>query len=271
MRRAKLQDSATNSGGAVPIVRKGEVRARVVDYLLKIAPEEVMPKTIARALRIPHNTAKSECMRILAEFDSPIVRTRRGWYRHKISIDTIQGMPGQKRIGFHGIKLEARCNQDNTGYCLTGTYRTYRRRRTWEKCFEGRWVTIVVHERGLVEVWVKASEQCFDYLTFARYQAWVKGLVEFVPESSWFVIQLGVNVDVVGLQLDGLKSVKLSSFLNGWFQIYQKGEDAVRFECHTVPKLTVPELLDMIKRIAEPPSRNSYHPTEPDPDDYSVW
>lgn len=265
-----MQDSATNSRGVAPIVRRGKVRARIVDYLLEIAPDEAMPKTIARVLKIPHNTAKSECNRILAEPDCPLIRTGRGLYRHRMSLNTVRGMPGPKRVEFHGIKLEARCNQDNTGYCLTGPYRTYRKRRTWEKCFEGRWITIVVHERGLVEVWAKASEHCFDYLTFARYQAWVKGLVEFVPESSWFVIQLGVNVDVGGLQLDGLKSVKLSSFLNGWFQIYQKGEDVVRFECHTVPRLTVPELLDMIKRIAEPPSHDSYRPTEPDPDDYSV-
>lgn len=265
-----MQDYATNSRGAVPIVRRGEVRARIVDYLLNIAPQEVMPKTIARVLRIPHNTAKSECMRILAESDSPIVRTRRGWYRHRMSLETVRGMPGQKRIGLHGIKLEARRNQDNTGYCLAGKYRYYNQRRYWKRLFNGHWVTITVHDWDLVEVWVNASKNPLDLPEFERFIGYVTGLLEFVPLSSWHLIQLGYNFDVCGLKLEGLKGARLDVASKAFMQIYQKGEDVVRMECHDVPRMGIVEAMMVFKQILEHPRNESYRPAEPDPDDYSV-
>ena len=228
------------------------MRDAIVDYLYKIAPDEIQPKTMARVLKLNHSTVTKEMHRILAEKDSPVICERRGWYRHKLDIDAIAKLDKGKRIELHGIKLEGTSLNVNTAYSFAGqAKRKYRKRGTFKEMFESRVVTITIHEMGLCEVWINTSEVPMEFHQFDRFQAWVKGLLDFVDPFTWKITQLGLNVDVREMNLEGLTSLKLSVFRNAWFQIYQRGQDVVRFESHMFPNLHLEEALMILTRLVE--------------------
>ena len=228
------------------------MRDRIVDYLYKIAPDELSPKTISRVLKLNHSTVTKAMHRILEEKDAPIICERRGWYRHKLDIDAIAKISKGKRIELHGIKLEGVCLNVNAAYSFAAqAQRKYRKRGTYKEMFENRVVTITVHEMGLCEVWINTSEVPMDFHQFDRFQAWVKGILDIVDPFSWKITQLGLNVDVREMNLEGLTSLKLSVFRNAWFQIYQRGEDAVRFEAHMFPNLHLEEALTILRQLVE--------------------
>lgn len=233
-----------------------------------------MPKTIATYLNLNHSTVRKTLLRMLAEKDSPLISERRGWYRHKMDIDTIAKIGSSKRIELHGIKVQGTCLDKNVGYSFAQAARQqYRKRGTYKEVFEGRIVTITIHKMGLVEVWIKASPNPLSFPEFDRFQAWLRGLLSFVRPSSWSMIQLGVNVDVRGLSLVGLKSISLSVFRNAWFQIYQKGEDTVRFETHLTTNLNLNEAISIMRQLVEtrPPMGDPiYLPSCPNQDDPAV-
>jgi len=190
-----------------------------------------------------------------------------------MDIDVIARIDKSKRIELHGIKLEGACLQENTGYCLAGQAKhRYRKRGIYEEIFEDRAVKITVHEKGLVEVWLSTSDKPMGFHQFDRFQSWMKGLLDFVAPWSWQIKQIGLNVDCRGLYLDGVSSIKLSVFRNAWFQMYQRGEDTVRFETHLCPNMALDEALLVLKQIVEidvPPREPAYHPSAPE-DDPSV-
>ena len=241
------------------------VRDRIVHYLFQIAPDEVDPKTIARVLKLNHSTVRKELSRILTMKNSPLFCERRGWYRHKLDMDTIAKISISKRIELHGIKLEGRL-QENTPYSLAEARHQYRKRGIHKEMFEDRVVTITIHEMGLAEVWLNTSEHPIGFQQFDRFQSWVKGILDFVEPWSWKLTQLGLNVDVHELNLEGVTSLKLSVFRNAWFQIYQKGEDCVRIETHLYPNLQLEEGLLILRQLVETkvPPRKQEEEYKPD-------
>lgn len=247
------------------------VGERIIHYLFQIAPDEVSPKTISRVLRLNHSTVRKELSRLLAGKKCPIFCERRGWYRHKLDMDTIAKISKSKRIELHGIKLEG-CLQANTPYSVAEARHHYRKRGIHKEMFEDRIVTITIHEMGLAEVWLNTSEHPIGFQQFDRFQAWVKGILDFVEPWSWKVSQLGLNVDVREMNLEGVSSLKLSVFRNAWFQIYQKGEDAVRIETHMFPNLHLEEALTILRQLVEvkvPPREQPYEGPASDRGDFT--
>jgi len=204
--------------------------------------------------------------RLLAEKDAPVISEHRGWYRHKLDMDAIAKISKGKSIELHGIKFEGVCLKVNTAYSLAGqAKRQYRKRGTYKEMFESRVVTITVHEMGLCEVWINTSEVPMSFHQFDRFQAWTKGLLDFVDPFTWKITQLGLNVDVKEMNLEGLTSLKLSVFRNAWFQIYQRGEDVVRFEAHMFPNLHLEEAMTILRQLVETkvPVREAEYIREP--------
>lgn len=266
-----LQITATNRRGVAQVARRVGPRDRIVAYLQRIAPMEASPKVIASEVCLNHNTVKSEMARMLAKSSAPIVRTSRGLYRARLNRDAVRIHPGVKRLGLHGLKIEGRCTQGSTGYCLLGPPTNEgRKRKTYQRLFRGRLVTITVHDGGLVEVFVKTDESPIYFDEFDCFVAWMEGLLEWVDQKSWQLRQYGVCADILGMRLDGIRSLRLSAFRNAWFQVYQKGDDLVRFETHAVTDITLTEVLTVIKQMAESATASRYSPSECDPDDFSV-
>jgi len=229
-----------------------KVRDRIVDYLYRIAPDETTPKSIAGVLRLKAGTVRKEMSRILAEKNSPIIVAHRGFYRHKMNIDLMLKLDRLKRIELHGIKLEGFSLSKNTGYFISSQAKhKYRKRGIYKEIFENRLVTITVHEMSLVEVWLSTSDKPMTFPQFDRFCTWVKAKLDFVDEMSWKLSEIGLNVDIRQLHLDGATSIKLQVFHRAWLQVYQKGEDTVRWEVHMCPDLKLEEALYILSTLVQ--------------------
>jgi hypothetical protein len=258
---------------------KRQVADRIIKYLYEIAPDEVNAHTVSRVLRLNSGSVRKELSRILARKDSPLVRTHRGFYRHKVELDLLAKIDTCKRIEMHGVQFLGVCLNENTGYSIANAAKhKYRKRGTYQEVVEDRKVTITVHSNGTVQVFVNASGNPLTFPQFDRLQTWVKAKLDFVDEYSWKLSQIGLNVDQRGLDLDGVTSVRLAVFRNAWFQVYRKGEDTVRWETHICPNLNLTEAVMILRQLTECEPRkeaqkkeeDSYQaPPDPDPGHFS--
>jgi len=220
---------------------------------------------LALYLRLPHDVVKKQLLRILAEPKSPIVRVHRGLYRGKIQEEFLAALPLEKHIGLHGIKFEGKCPRGNSPYSFVrAAARKYRKRGIYYEFFEERKVTITVHSMGLVEVFISTTLRPMEFMEFDRFISWMRGLVNFVDDSSWRLRLVGVAIDIKGLRIEGATAMGLKVFRNAWFRAYQKGKDTVRVEVHPVIDITLPEVYDWLSRFTEtkPPSYEP-QPNEP--------
>jgi len=234
------------------VTRAAKKADRVAQYLYEIAPDEVNVKTISRVLRINHGTLRKEIRRMLAKKDTCIICTHRGFYRHKVELDLIARLDKLKRIELHGIQFLGVCRLVNTGYSFSkAAQHQYRKRGTYKEVFEDRILTITVHSKGTVQIFVNASGHPLTFPEFDRLQTYVKAKFDFVDEYSWKLCQIGLNVDQRQIGLEGVTSVRLAVFRNAWFQVYQKGEDTVRWEAHMNPDLKLDEAVFILRQLVE--------------------
>lgn len=247
---------------------KRQIADRIIKYLYEIAPDEANGYTISRVLRLNAGTVRKELSRILTRKDSPLVRTHRGFYRHKVELDLLAKIDTCKRIELHGIQFLGVCLSANTGYSLAEAAKhKYRKRGTYQEVVEDRKVTITVHSNGTVQVFVNTSGNPMSFPQFDRLQTWVKAKLDFVDEYSWKLPQIGLNVDQRRLNLDGVTSVRLAVFRNAWFQAYQKGEDTVRWETHICPDLKLDEAVMILRQLVEYEPKKKEAPKKEEPED----
>src|SRR4030042_296479 len=104
------------------------IESRILDYLYRIVPDEATPKELARVLKLQHHSVSK-------------------------TLDAIRRILSGKRIELHGIVLNGICRNANAPHSLaTNAFKTYRKRGYYKETFNGRAVSIAVHEMGLVEV-----------------------------------------------------------------------------------------------------------------------
>jgi len=231
---------------------------------------ELTPKTIASHLRgASHEAVKKTIQRELRKPLPRIVLAHRGWYRAAFNIDRLRNLSTVKRIGLHGIKLEGKCPLANTGYSLASlSARKYRKRGIYSDSFNGRAVTITVHEGGLVELWLKTSKNPLDFTEFDHFCYWVYGMFSgVVLEHTWTLSQLGINVDTEVLELDGFKKLSLKHWRNAWFQIYQKEKDLLRQEIHIMPDMKLQDALTIMHSLVKAHNDTQYNPPPEDEND----
>ena len=248
---------------------KHPVRERVVAFLEANAPMEFNPKFISLKTKATFPSVRQAIKR---ELESPlpkIVHVRRGWYRAAFNIDRLRSLTTTKRIGLHGIKLEGKCHNANTGYSLASqSTRKYRKRGIYPDSFNGRVVTITVHSKGLVELWLKTSKNPLGFEEFDKFCYWVYGMFSgVVLEHTWKLSQLGINVDTEVLELDGFKKLSLKHWRNAWFQIYQKEKGLLRQEFHLMPDLKLQDALTIMHGIIHAHNEGQYTPPPEDEND----
>lgn len=239
---------------------------RIRDYLRSISPESLHAKAISRRLNINYNTVRSYLSRLAKEGE--VKRTLRGLYRAKLDIDTLRkvGAVEDINIRIHGLKVEGRlCVKQGAGYFADAdAFRppgkcTFEddNRRTFQAVYEGRVTTFTVHDdgraKGLVEVFLKSSRLPMSISEFMRWEAYLHGVFPNFEVMDFKVIQIGLNCDYKRLRLDGVKSIKLQTFKNAWFQIYEKAEDILRIEGHLVTEIDLKECLDILSVLVSEP------------------
>lgn len=183
-----------------------------------------------------------------------INRMHRGFYQARPLPHVIQKLENPD-VKIHGLKIECYILENNTKGVLPippqnnieswldarGFEPISHNRWSLTKWWENRKITITVHSKGLIEIFVSASNNPFGLLDFSHWLDWLNGFFDpllFSRKEMW-VRQIGYGRDFRVLRLEGVSSVSLQVMMNVWSQVYQKG-DMVRFEHHmTFPKTTV--------------------------------
>lgn len=123
--------------------------------------------------------------------------------------------------------------------------------------FDGRRITITVHLKGKIDIYINSSNNPIIYPDFLRILSFLEGFLENVaPLKERKVVQLlevGIAKDYRQLRLDGIKSVTLHSFTNVWSRIYYKDEKTgTRFEHHLEARMNLDDALKSLSILTNP-------------------
>jgi hypothetical protein len=198
---------------------------------------------------------------------SKIRRVSRGSFQAKANLETI-AMIESPETKLHGIKIEIKriegiSSQHNILDWLKAKHfrsiknanGTSLKRFTKELGWKDRWVTITVHESGLVEIFLNCSNLPLTYEEFCSFCNFFDGYFEpyFFTNSNAYVTQLGMGKDFEEMHLDGVTCIRLHKFKNDWCSIYEKEDGRVRFEHHLKLNITLEDAINIMSLISTPP------------------
>lgn len=262
---------------------------KIFDFLRRNAPHPYNAKTICRCLKIPINSVKV-CLHRL-EKQRKIFRDCKGFYAAYIDISLLSQLENPPTT-LHGIMLECKTimelqkcidgipSKEYTDEALrflyaldfipTTNFRYYK-----ILMFEGRRITITVHLKGKIDIYINSTKNPLIYPDFLRILSFLEGFLEKIaPLQNKKVVQLlevGVAKDYRQLRLDGVKSVTLHNFTNVWSRIYYKDEKTgTRFEHHLTTRMNLDDALKSLSILTNPVNyKFESKPEVPDDPSYS--
>ena len=202
-----------------------------------------------------------------------IVNPHLGFYALRISSKTLHLLDNPPVVA-HGIKIETTMTNIGTpqtsilgitdkkpkfdviGWLQMMNFSETSNKR-WVKRFfwEGRFITLTIHPGcGLIEIWIKCSENPMDFSSMYRFNEYIKGnLASLTDMKDARIREIGINKDFRELRLEGLSSMSLHVFMNAWSKIYYKETiGAVRTEIHWVGSIGFEDCLELLSRINAP-------------------
>lgn len=102
--------------------------------------------------------------------------------------------------------------------------------------WEGRDITITVHECGLIEIYIGCNDNPMDFMLLVRFNEWLHGYMHGVADFSVMMVrQFAANKDFKFISLEGITNITMKQFMNTVSRIYYKREiHATRIEQHMV-------------------------------------
>lgn len=194
-----------------------------------------------------------------------INRKTRGFYQAK-AIPSVLKQLENPEVSLHGIKLECQLLENNTlgvegispqnnnigDWLDSRKYEAISGNRWFvNEWWENRKITITIHSKGLIEIFIQASENPLVLPEFLRCLDWLNGyFVGVTPFKRRDVrlVQVGVARDFEHLRLEGVKSLSLRKFVNDWCQIYNKN-GGVRFEHHLTLSMNLDEAMNVLNLL----------------------
>lgn len=232
---------------------------QILLFLRKNAPSEYNVKTISKTLNISYNATKVALSRLRKA--GKVKRPHRGFYRVAIDEELVYSL-GNPPIELHGIKIEGKLQKAIDGISsdtkrkieALGFVETTNNRSCHSLYFKGRKITITIHEKGLVEVWVKSSNNPMNYEEFRDLLTYLNGFTEpIMPIVEQRVRQIGLNRDYRELRLDGVNCITLRNFMNAMGRIYYREKDNVRVEQHITTEISLEEALIILSMLSRKP------------------
>jgi hypothetical protein len=104
-------DHVPNTGVEVPAYRKKHLRNRIEGLLNASSPQPLSPKIIALRLGANHSAVKKAVQREMNSPNPRFYRVGRGLYQGTAAQNETVPISQVETLGFHAIKLEARCPQ----------------------------------------------------------------------------------------------------------------------------------------------------------------
>ena len=198
---------------------------------------------------------------------SKIKRMKRGYFQAKTTLEIIAQIE-DPLTRLHGLKIEIKkilgisAQYNIFDWCkekrfmpISNDKGTYLKRWKKQVFWKGRTATITIHECGLIEIFLNASDRPLSYEEFCGFCEYLDGFFEpFVfTRNNAYVTQLGMGKDFEELHLDGLTCIRLHKFKNDWCSIYQKDDGRVRFEHHTNLDINLEDAINIMSLISTPP------------------
>jgi len=193
----------------------------VLDFFRKNAPKEYNIKSISKILKIKYATVKSTIYRLYQR--GKLKRTHRGFYRATVDEELVPSL-GNPPIELHGIKIEGKLQKfiDGISYETKrkiealGFEETTNNRFFNRLYYKGRKITVTIHEKGLIEVWINSSDNPMGYEEFKGLLVYLDGYLEpLMPIGERKVRQIGLNRDYRELRLDGVSSLSRKGICQG--------------------------------------------------------
>jgi len=232
----------------------GKPSAAVLEFLRGNAPDEYNVRTISKLLGISRNQVKVALHRLYKA--GKVKRPHRGFYRATIDKSLVHSL-GNPEIKFHGIKIEAKLSKPMDGITARIKALGFESKTNGRFCrvlwYEGRKITITLHCKGLVEIWVRSSDNPLNFEELRALLTFLNGFLEPLgPLANRVLRQIGLNKDYRSLRLDGVTSIPLNDFMNSVARIYQKEKDTLRVEKHIETNIELDEAICMLSRVSEP-------------------
>ena len=245
---------------------------RIVLFLRSKAPDEFNAKLIAIGVKAKPASVRKELTRLIREDRPRIVRTQHGFYRASTDLGIMRRQLTGKPILFHSLQIEGICHNKNTKLifaAISESKKHYRKRDYYRWAFEGRTVSITLFDNGLMQMWLNASQNPLDFMTWQRFRAFLEGRIpEYVGDLV--VKQVDVHTDMREFQIQEFQGLRLKVFDNAWMHLYQKTEDLLRLEVSMVPReLKFVEACEIIKTLVSIPTEQTYQPISEDKGDIS--
>lgn len=229
------------------------------DKRFNMKPTEIMP-IIAKIRTILKRLVDNKKIR----------RKTRGFYQAKPSPKIIQKLENPE-TKLHGIKLEFSLSENNTLkiHGITAehniisfldanrfnivTNKKGRSLKRWTKGFlcMDRWITVTIHEGGLVEVFCSCGNNPMSYPDLIRFGDFLSGLFQPIivfKNREVIVKQVALNRDFWELELSGVSSITFHKFRNDWCRIYQHN-DVVRYEHHLTLDITLEDAFNSLQLL----------------------
>jgi hypothetical protein len=264
----RRENGKSNMQGNIKHVALGK---RIIQYLRAISPRPATPKEIAFELGIEAKTVRATITRLHRH--KFIEKSCTGHYRALYTLEDILKTESPE-LRLHGIKIEGMLPG---GAGLTSKLpfmgqpieQCSGNRKKYSFLYDGRSVTIMVSDNGLIEIFLRSSKHAVDFVTFCGFAGWLDGL--FMGQTHALnlnVVELGIGRDFRTYRLDGIKSIKWGQWRNAWAQIYQK-QNEMRVEIHLNERIGLGDAIHILRGMTERPgpSKDDIMP-EPQPGMY---
>ena len=248
-----------------------KIKLKVLEYINNNADLQMQPKTIARDLKLKHNTVKVICYRLHKEGE--ILKTVNGFYQSK----KITVKPNNAR--YHELKLHRihiitddlneneTLKGDGVPICNPKIETMTHRHRinhaiVEEREFNGRWFTFTHHyqKSNKIEIRSKLTDNPMSYHDFRYFTAFLSGLYPYIPLSKYKIVEIEFNIDIRVFGLDDKNAtLNLKLFENAWLKMYQKTKDMIRIETYVHDRIDMATALNILYKFVETVDKEYLH------------
>ena len=253
-----------------------DVAEKILNFLKNNPIYSYNAPTIYKKLHgeIPINSIRSELRRLCEK--KLAIRELRGFYRVNISPEALYYLERPPTL-LHGIMVSmntaSKLQKAIHGITSTNYKKDLKnlgfKEKTNNRLIKAlyyhnditRLITITVHEKGRIDIYLNCSKQPVNYFEFRDILNFCEGKLDFLsPFLDQRVIQFGMAKDFREIRLDGVNSLTLRAFMDSWFRVYNKDQLGVtRIEQHVRCNLPVDTFVNMFERMFLPVGNGYVH------------
>ena len=248
----------------------------ILDFLKKNPTHSYNAKSLEYYTKLNINTIRSELRRLHEK--GLVHRQSHGFYRVKMDAETLYYLENPPTL-LHGImvsmettsgKLQNDIHGISAYLCNFGFEQTRGKNQLrWFKRFYyeddmARVITVNVHKKGRVDVYINCSNHPVNYFEFRDILKYVEGQICFLgPFMDQRVVEFGEAKDFRHVRMSGCNELSLRVFMNHWFRVYNKERLGVtRVEQHIRCDVPVSTLLDLFERMFLPVGNGFVKPVD---------